>query len=179
MNIYFLRHGQTDYNIKNLINCDPKTNIGLNETGRKQALEAARRLNGVKFDVVFVSEFLRTQETANFVNSKGGYTMKIDKRLNEFNSGMEGRNVREYWEKFDKQGGKKHKFKIEGKESYEDVKNRVEEFIEELREAKYRDVLVITHEAVIKMARVILDKVPIEEAVNITIGNAEYLNFVA
>ena len=51
MNIYVVRHGQTDWNKKNVLL--GSTDMPLNETGEKQAIELKNKLEGINFQVIF------------------------------------------------------------------------------------------------------------------------------
>jgi len=171
-----MRHGQTDYNVSNRINCEPRVLIGLTETGKKQALVAREKLKGVKFDIIFTSEFLRTKESAEIVNSLQNVSMKVDKRLNEFNSGMEGESVEAYWKVRGEEIKDKFSYKLDGRESLGDVRKRVENFLEELKNENYENVLVVTHEAVVKAALRVAGEIPNNQQVQ-AIGNAEFVSF--
>ncbi|MBU1987926.1 MAG: histidine phosphatase family protein, partial [Nanoarchaeota archaeon] len=64
MEIYFMRHGESEYNVKKLINFDPSVPVHLTENGKKQAEEAAGELKHIRFDAICSSEFPRARETA-------------------------------------------------------------------------------------------------------------------
>lgn len=62
MDIYLIRHGETDYNKARRIQgrCD----IELNDYGRELAYLTAEGLKEVPFDVIFTSPLKRAKETA-------------------------------------------------------------------------------------------------------------------
>ena len=51
MNIILVRHGQTDWNVKDLL--QGRTDIELNENGKKQAIETAQKLLNINIDVIY------------------------------------------------------------------------------------------------------------------------------
>jgi broad specificity phosphatase PhoE len=66
---YFLRHGQTDANRQGLM-CGSQWDIGLNETGKTQARQAAELLSTVQpIGSLCVSPMFRTRQTAEIVNA--------------------------------------------------------------------------------------------------------------
>ena len=67
----FIRHGETDWNRAGLF--QGRSDIPLNETGKEQAREAARRLANLSVSKVMVSPLKRAMETATlaFPNSLG------------------------------------------------------------------------------------------------------------
>ena len=48
MGLYFVRHGQTDWNVRGKL--QGKSDIALNETGRLQAVETREKLKQVAMD---------------------------------------------------------------------------------------------------------------------------------
>ena len=60
--IYFVRHGKTDYNKKNLLS-GGDIDIPLNSEGKEQAKITANLLKDVKFDMVFCSPLIRAKKT--------------------------------------------------------------------------------------------------------------------
>ena len=65
--IYIIRHGQTANNKKNVL--QGRSNAPLNETGIRQAQEAARffREKGTRFDAVYSSPLTRAIQTARII----------------------------------------------------------------------------------------------------------------
>ena len=57
LRIYIARHGQTDWNVEGRLQGD--TNVPLNATGRRQAVELAEQLKGVQLDAIFSSALKR------------------------------------------------------------------------------------------------------------------------
>ena len=65
MKIYFVRHGETDWNKDRKI--QGQVNIALNEFGRHLARETAKGLKDIPFDVCFTSPLDRAKETAKII----------------------------------------------------------------------------------------------------------------
>jgi len=83
MKVIFIRHGQTDYNVKGLINGDKNVIVHLTAKGRKQVVVAAKKLAAIPFDVIYRSEFIRAKETTEILNSVRDIPVIVDKRVNE------------------------------------------------------------------------------------------------
>jgi len=89
LEIWFIRHGQTDWNLQGLIQGASDTD--LNETGRLQAERLRQRLAGTHFDVVWASDLKRAMQTAEI--ALPGHVIVPEPRLRELNAGeVEGRS---------------------------------------------------------------------------------------
>src|SRR3989344_4998479 len=174
MEVYFIRRGQSVYNIEHRINQDIKKKVGLTELGRRQAEAIGKKLHGKKFDVIFSSPFLRTMETAKIIALHIGAKIVKESLVKEWNVGFEGKKIAEY-------NGRAENdvlhFKLPGKESWTDVRKRVEKFVIKLKRKKYSRVLVVTHEHVFRTAFVVFGWARDEEVVKKKIGNCEYVVF--
>lgn len=65
MAVYFVRHGQTDWNLKGKI--QGWADIDLNDAGRQQAKEAGGRLATISFEAIITSPLLRARKTAEII----------------------------------------------------------------------------------------------------------------
>ena len=79
--LYLVRHGETDWNKKKLI--QGVTDVPLNKKGERQAEELAQKLTGVKFDAVFSSVLLRAKRTAEIISLEKKLAVKTTKALRE------------------------------------------------------------------------------------------------
>lgn len=171
-----MRHGESEYNPEHRINFDPKTEVNLTAKGKKQILASAKELKGFRFDVVFASELLRTQESAILFCKGRDLKIQVDKRLNELKSGMEG-EISTIYDKLRSESGDITRFKLKGFESFLDAKKRVLDFLEELKKKKYARVMVVTHEAIVQSARAIFGELSDEDALLTKVKNAQYFMF--
>ena len=66
--LYFIRHGQTDWNLERKIQgC---TDIPLNEKGVLDAEAAAEKVAEIKWDRIISSPLSRARQTAEILNKK-------------------------------------------------------------------------------------------------------------
>lgn len=93
MRVVLVRHGESEGNVRHEINDDPRRVVSLTERGRVQAVAAAERLRGVPFTHAYVSEFPRAQQTAAILLRHHDLPLRVDARLNERISGMDGLHV--------------------------------------------------------------------------------------
>ncbi|MCR4640013.1 histidine phosphatase family protein [Ruminococcus sp.] len=86
MKIFSTRHGQTSYNKQEIIL--GTTDIELDETGEKQALELADRIAGMNcIDIIIASPMKRAQQTARAVAERCGLEIFTEERLREWDYG--------------------------------------------------------------------------------------------
>jgi broad specificity phosphatase PhoE len=64
---FFVRHGESVFSARALVNGDPAVACGLTELGRQQAEQLGERLAGEPIELCIVTEFPRTHETADLV----------------------------------------------------------------------------------------------------------------
>lgn len=85
--VYFVRHGQTFWNVENKI-CGA-TDIGLTPLGHQQAEETGRVLldSGIKADVILYSPLSRAKDTAIHIAQITGLPAQEEPRLKEQNFG--------------------------------------------------------------------------------------------
>ena len=85
MRLFFVRHGQTDYNLKQIVQ-GGGIDSDLNATGQKQAHAFFEAYQDLSFDAVYASPLKRTHQTlAPWVAA--GYNFEIENGLKEFNWG--------------------------------------------------------------------------------------------
>ncbi len=90
MNIYVVRHGQTDFNVQKRFQGHIDTT--LNNNGIEQARRTASKFSGIKIDEILVSPLTRAKQTAQFISEVTGVAIKIEEGLIERCFGnMEGK----------------------------------------------------------------------------------------
>lgn len=153
MNIYLLRHGQTEENRKGSYygNLD----MSLNEIGIAQGNKVKDFFNDVKLDRVYISDKKRTLEMAKLALGLKEMEIIQDVRINETNFGdFEGKTYEEIkrlypteclcwqenWKEFVPPSG----------ESYIELCKRVKSFMEHIKKLEFDNILVCAHSGVIR-----------------------------
>lgn len=85
--IYFVRHGQSIWNVENKI-CGA-TDIALTEQGHEQAIETGKKFleQGIHADEILYSPLIRAAETARHISEMTGIPARVEERLREQNFG--------------------------------------------------------------------------------------------
>ncbi len=182
-NKYFvMRHGESESNIKSNMHGVISSREGnidhLTKQGQEQVKEAAKKLKDEKFDLVFVSPFVRTRDTVNIL--KENLKLKdeqiiFDKRLGELDAGdFEGKPWDEYRNMF-KNEEERFLEPTHGGESLFDVKKRIGDIFYEF-EKKYKDknILVISHGAPLWMLFSVLNGYDVHQSIEMTGGLFRY-----
>ena len=84
--LYIMRHGKTDWN--EIHKLQGRTDIPLNEEGRKMAALAKAQCDEIEFDVCYCSPLIRARETAEFVLRDRKIPIIVDERLIEMSFGI-------------------------------------------------------------------------------------------
>lgn len=85
--LYFVRHGQTIWNVENKI-CGA-TDIALTPLGHEQAIETGKRIleQGIRADEILYSPLVRAKDTALHISEMTGIPAREEWRLREQNFG--------------------------------------------------------------------------------------------
>lgn len=157
MEIYIVRHGETVWNAKNLL--QGSTDIELNENGRALAGETGQNLEGIHFDKIYSSPLIRAYETANLIRGHRNIPIIRDKRLRELHFGVnEGKNIQELLK--NEEDPFHYLFKRSdlyqapaGGETLEHVCERAAEFMREIIEPQQKEaerIMIVAHGALNK-----------------------------
>ena len=146
MKIILVRHGQTEWNVKNML--QGQTDIELNENGKNQTIETAQKLLNVNIDEIYVSPLKRTMDTAKEINKTRNLNMIIDKRLIERGfgdfEGKSGVELKKYWDV-------QTNISEHNDEPIKDLFSRGYSLLKEIGK-KYKDtdktILIVTHNGV-------------------------------
>jgi len=147
--IYLVRHGQTDYNLKGIVQ-GSGIDASINATGRKQADQFFDSYKNVSFDKVYTSALQRSMQSVNkFIEL--GIPHKISTGLNEINWGTrEGKviipgedvyfqSVITAWQLGNTS------LEMEGGESPEEVKERQKPDLQEITDSDDDTILICMH----------------------------------
>ncbi|OBA19910.1 bifunctional 6-phosphofructo-2-kinase/fructose-2,6-bisphosphate 2-phosphatase [Metschnikowia bicuspidata var. bicuspidata NRRL YB-4993] len=165
--IWLLRHGESEYNLSGKIGGD----CNLSERGWKYAkklpeivLKSLGEDNEHTNLTVWTSTLKRTQQTASFLP----YEKKLEwKALDELDAGeCDGMTYEEIEEQFPEdfkaRDDNKYEYRYRGGESYRDIVIRLEPIIMELE--RQENILIITHQAVLRCLYAYFMNVPQEES---------------
>ena len=166
MNVYFVRHGQTDWNVAHRIQSGGAAEVDLNATGVAQAETAAEGLAraDLSFDRIYASPYRRARHTAEIICARVGGAPVLDDRLREIDfgdyngttygdAGYIDNNIRAAFEN-------PPAFVPHGGETYAQFIARVGGFLEnEIKplEGTCRKVLVVAHRGVLNAVATVLE----------------------
>lgn len=151
MELYIIRHGETVWNAKGLL--QGNADIELNENGREIAGRFGETLESVSFDRIYSSTLIRAYETACLIRGHRNIPIIRDERIKEIGFGvLEGHDYREcfapgspYFTFFTKPEDYPAP---EGGEGFPEVIKRTGEFIREVIEpaaAECERIMIVAH----------------------------------
>ncbi|HTI03567.1 MAG TPA: histidine phosphatase family protein [Acidisoma sp.] len=143
---WFLRHGETDWNLQNLSQGD--VDIPLNATGRAQARQAAELMRGHTVVTIVSSTLSRAMDTAAAVSAVTGVPFTTDDGLRETKFGeQEGKPMGDWYD--DWIAGT---YTPEGAETFAGLRARVVGAINRALENP-APVLIVAHGALFRAVR--------------------------
>ncbi|HMV50754.1 MAG TPA: histidine phosphatase family protein [Blastocatellia bacterium] len=145
MQIYLIRHGQTEENSTGIIQgWNPGT---LTPLGIEQAERLAERLKTVRFDAIYSSDSRRAADTAHIIARFHDTPVQLTEQLRERGMGVfQGRHFDEFNLAQAQSGLSETDFKPEGGENLEELQARAVGFVQSLRARHFRQtVLLVAH----------------------------------
>lgn len=175
MEIYLIRHGETDYNKQRIIQ-GSGVDSSLNNTGIAQGNAFFEYYQGVDFQTVITSKLMRTHQTVvNFLDKKLPWEQTHD--IDEMNWGVhEGKpgtpemKVR-YQEMIEEWNKDNLTWKLEEGESAAELGERVQRFLEHLKTRKEDRILVCTHGRAMRCIIALMKEEHLREMENVAHAN--------
>lgn len=167
MLLYFIRHGETDWNRSGRL--QGQSDIPLNENGRQSARKAGEALRSTVLDQAFTSPLKRAEETARLILGSRNIPLFADDRIREISFGVRegeaGRDenmmpigcFRAFYE---------HPDTYTAPEGGEDVRAlcaRTWDFLEDITtrtELQHKSVLIATHGAALQSMMLWINHLP-------------------
>lgn len=145
--VYFVRHGQTIWNVENKI-CGA-TDIALTELGHQQAIETGKKIleEGIKADEILYSPLVRAADTAKHISEMTGIPARMEPRLIEQNFGK--------WESTPRDGAEFSKAKEEfccrydGGESMLHLAQRIYNLLDDIKaQSDKKTYILVAHNGI-------------------------------
>ena len=174
MKLYISRHGQTPWNVEDLV-CG-RADVPLTEVGLQQAKLLAESALDKNIDVILCSPLLRARQTAQAVSDAIGVEVQIDERLMELDFGIfEGAPRTD--PDFRRTRGQ-FPTRYPGGESAFQLAHRVYSCLEDVKR-KYagKTVLLVCHGGVCRMVRSYFMDLTNDEYSYYYAGNAELVEY--
>ena len=174
MKIYFIRHGETDWNKQ--LKIQGRINNSLNKTGKMQSIKKSKYFNDLKPTKIIHTSLIRTIQTYTEINNlqEWNITPTIDDHFIERRFGeLEGCSVKEFYALKDT---------IEDVVNYEcdtEIQDRIREGLESFSEYSNDEIIFIfTHSHVLKSIMVMADVYSDYEfsLPNLSVLQIEYVN---
>ena len=166
--IYFVRHGQSFWNVENKI-CGA-TDIELTEKGHEQAIETGKNFltQGLQADEILYSPLVRAAETARHISEMTGIPARMEERLREQNFGKyEGtaRNGAEF-----KEAKQQFACRYEGGESMLQLAQRIYNLLDDLK-ADDKTYILVAHNGIARVIHSYIYEMTNEEYGNFGVDN--------
>ena len=164
MKWYIIRHADKEegdfYNLK-LSHQDPP----ISEKGRLKAQELLLFFSDKSIDRIYISEYIRTEQTIKYFAEKKEITPIIDHHLNEIDNGLiEGMSEKtlqqrypDVWNAFQERD---RDFQFPEGESGEEAQKRIESFFKD-KQASNEDLILVSHDGLIRLLMCYILGIPV------------------
>lgn len=173
--IYFVRHGQTVWNVENKI-CGA-TDIALTPLGHEQAVRTGRKLldMGIKADEILYSPLVRAKDTALHISEITGIPAREEARLKEQNFGKyeaTARNGEEF-----AQAKKQFACRYEGGESMLHLAQRIYNLLDELKDSD-KVYILVAHNGIARVVQSYFYEMTNDEYAAFGVDNCAVLEYI-
>lgn len=172
--VYFVRHGQTVWNVENKI-CGA-TDIELTALGHEQAIETGKKIleKKIEADVILYSPLVRAKDTALHISEITGIPAKEEMRLKEQNFGKYESTARD-GAKF-REAKKQFVERYEGGESMLQLAQRVYNLLDEVK-ASGKTCILVAHNGIARVVQSYFYEMTNEEYAAFGMDNCAILQY--
>lgn len=173
---YFVRHGQTVWNVEGKI-CGA-TDIALTELGHEQAIETGKKIleEHIHADEILYSPLMRAADTAKHISEITGIPARMEPRLKEQNFGK--------WESKPRGGAEfkaaKQSFacSYEGGESMLRLAQRIYNLLDEIKaQSEEKTYILVAHNGIARVVQSYFTDMTNEEFAGYGVKNCEVVRY--
>jgi broad specificity phosphatase PhoE len=148
MNLYCIRHGETEFNAAGRI--QGQLDSALSPLGKRQCEAVAEELSKLTFDLIYASPLKRALDSAQTIANRLGVDIRCDHRLKEINAGIFQGHCWKEIEQVHPEAARLWRsqdpdYRIPGGESRRDVMLRAVAAFAEMRSAGLKQIVVVGH----------------------------------
>lgn len=175
MNIYLIRHGKLNWK-DGKKKCIGITDIELNQEGIEKAQKNSVFLKDKNIRKIYTSDLIRCKKSAEIMSKYLNVPYFVDQNLREINMGdWENMSFDEikrlYPVEYEERGNNIAAFDKHGGESFEKCFERAKKALNKLAlENKDENIAIVTHSGIIKCLIAYIDKIPLDDILNIKQG---------
>lgn len=175
MELYIVRHGETEFNRANILQ-GASIPSHLNSKGEKQASLLGKRLKKIKFDHIYTSDLNRAKKTAEIISNELDFVPQITEceELRERNYGdFEGHTWDDVRKNLNTDAQRSVVSAPPNGESLYDVKNRIAKFLDYVKSkhGENDNILVVTHNGAVIMMFLCLLELTLDSHRNFIFSN--------
>lgn len=176
MNIYVIRHGQTNWNVEKKF--QGRTNTFLTEVGKQQAQNLAEVFKNIDIDYILCSPLQRAIDTANIINQYKNLDIIIEPKLIERDFGdFEGLNdISNFNCNINKLLDFHLNYSSHHVEPIQSLFDRISLLLSQLKNNfADKNIILSTHDGVVQVIESILNDLPKETNLQLlSLNNCEY-----
>ena len=174
--VYFVRHGQTVWNVENKI-CGA-TDIALTELGHQQAIDTGKKIleQGIHADEILYSPLMRAADTAKHISEVTGIPARVEPRLKEQNFGKWESTARDGLEF--KKAKEQFVSRFEGGESMLHLAQRIYNLLDEIKEeSEEKTYILVAHNGIARVVQSYFYEMTNEAYAAFGVKNCEVLRY--